>query len=406
MTTSNTCPITGASAEDPLPFPFDPPTAIAPPEEWVQLREQCPVAHVRTPQEDAYLLTRYEDVKTLLSDPRFTRSPQDEETAKAGSSPGTGSSITMIGAEHLRWRRMLSKSFTAKRMQAMRPHIRQLTDELIDDIIAGGNTADLRTALGFPLPVYVICDLLGVPAKDRDKFAHWSDHFLNLTRYEQSDVEQAMRELNDYLSAHVQLKREHPGDDLLSELTSIADEDDGRLSQQELVDTGKGLLIAGHETTANMIGKMTAMLLSRRERWEQLLADPSLVPAAVEESLRFDANLGFAMHRWVSEEIQISDTTIKPNSMVLSAIPAANRDERAFENADEMDFSRGPNPHLTFGAGPHSCLGQSLARVELATVLSALLERLPTLELAVSEDELEQRQGLLVGGLEEVPVRW
>lgn len=215
MTASNTCPITGATAEDPLPFPFEPPTAVAPPTEWTQLREQCPVAHVRTPQEDALLLTRYDDVKSLLSDPRFTRSPDDEETAKAGSSPGSGSSLNMIGEEHLRWRRLLSKSFTAKRMQAMRPHIRQLTDELIDDMISGGNAADLRTALGFPLPVYVICDLLGVPAEDRDKFAHWSDHFLNLTRYEQSDVEQAMRELNDYLTVHVQRKREQPGEDLL-----------------------------------------------------------------------------------------------------------------------------------------------------------------------------------------------
>ncbi|GAA1488697.1 cytochrome P450 [Brachybacterium sacelli] len=406
MSTTKTCPITGATAEDPLPFPFEPPTAVAPPTEWAELRAQCPVAHVRTPQEDALLLTRYEDVKTLLSDPRFTRSPDDEETAKAGSSPGSGSSLNMVGEDHKRWRRLLSRSFTAKRMQAMRPHIRHLTDELIDDMVAGGSTADLRTALGFPLPVYVICDLLGVPAEDRDRFAHWSDHFLNLTRYEQADVEQAMRELDEYLTAHVQHKREQPGEDLLSELTVIADEDDGRLSQQELVDTGKGLLIAGHETTANMIGKMAAMLLTRRERWEQLVSDPGLVPAAVEETLRFDANLGFAMHRWVSQEVRVGETTIEPDTMVLSAIPAANRDESFFEHADEMDFSRSPNPHLTFGAGPHSCLGQSLARVELATVLSALLERLPTLELAVGEDELERREGLLVGGLEEVPVRW
>lgn len=405
MSASNTCPVTGSS-EEPLDFPFDHPTALEPPKEWEQLRDKCPVAHVRTPQEDALLLTRYDDVKTLLSDPRFTRTPSAADDDKAGSSPSTGSSISMLGEEHMRWRRIVSRSFTAKKMQALRPRIREIADELIDDMVAGGTEADIRSALGFPLPVYVICELLGVSADDRAKFAYWSDHMLNLSKYSADEVQQAMGELHAYLESHVHAKREAPGDDLLSELTKLADEDDARLSHAEVVDTGIGLLVAGHETTANMIGKMTAMLLSNRERWDQLVADPSLVPAAVEEVLRFDANLGFAMHRWVTDEIEISGTTVEPNSMVLSAIPSANRDESAFENAGEMDFTRSPNPHLTFGAGPHSCLGQSLARVELATVLTALIERLPTLDLDTTEDQLERRQGLLVGGLERVPVRW
>ncbi|GAA3356375.1 hypothetical protein GCM10020366_20200 [Saccharopolyspora gregorii] len=156
-----------------------------------------------------------------------------------------------------------------------------------------------------------------------------------------------------------------------------------------------------------MIGKMAAMLLSRRERWESLLADPALVDPAVEEVLRFDANLGSTgMHRHITEPVEIGGTTIEAGSTVLALMQAANRDEDAFTDAAEMDLARTPNPHLTFGAGPHSCLGQSLARVELRTVLGALLERVPGLELAVPADDLRRREGLLVGGLEEVPVRW
>ncbi|MCA1185979.1 MULTISPECIES: cytochrome P450 [unclassified Saccharopolyspora] len=396
-----TCPVTG-HATDPLPFPFPLPTALEPPPEWRRLQQECPVARVRTViGEDALLLTRYEDVRAILADPRFTRRPLDD--AEDSSFPNT----IAQGEGHLRWRRLLSRSFTVKRMRALQPRIAGIAHELIDEMLRQGAPADLRTALGFPLPVYVICELLGVPAADRAKFAHWSDHMLNLTRYTEDEVRASGQELWNYLAEHVRAKRAEPGDDLLSELTAISDADDGRLTETELIATGQALLIAGHETTANMIGKMAAMLLSRRERWESLLADPALVDPAVEEVLRFDANLGSTgMHRHITEPVEIGGTTIEAGSTVLALMQAANRDEDAFTDAAEMDLARTPNPHLTFGAGPHSCLGQSLARVELRTVLGALLERVPGLELAVPADDLRRREGLLVGGLEEVPVRW
>jgi cytochrome P450 len=167
-----------------------------------------------------------------------------------------------------------------------------------------------------------------------------------------------------------------------------------------------GLLVAGHETTANMIGKMVSMLLCDRSRWEQLLADPSLVRSAVEESLRFDTNLGFGLRRYIGEDVEIGGHVVPAGSTVVCSMPAANRDERAFDDADTMDLARTPNPHLTFGAGPHSCLGQALARTELQVVLETLLARVPTLRLAVPVDELRRTEGLLVGGLREVPVRW
>jgi cytochrome P450 len=220
------------------------------------------------------------------------------------------------------------------------------------------------------------------------------------------------------MSAHIDAKRARPAGDLLSTLIeeSEADEEAGEdgedpdrepgLSHDELVATGMGLLIAGHETTANMIGKMVAMLLDDRGRWERLVKDPSLVRTAVEESLRFDANLGFGLRRYLGEDVEIDGRLVPAGSTVVCSMPAANRDERAFAGADDMDLGRSPNPHLTFGVGPHSCLGQALARTELQVVLETLLRRLPTLRLAVPVEELRKTEGLLVGGLSEVPVAW
>ncbi|MDP9794664.1 cytochrome P450 [Catenuloplanes nepalensis] len=385
-----------------LDYPFTPPTAVDPPAEWAELRAQCPVAHVRTSTgTDALLVTRYDAVRTMLSDPRCLRN-----TPAGDNMAGGGAAFMNDEAEHMRWRRLLSRSFTAKRMTAMEPGIARIAHELIDDMVDRGAPADLRSALGFPLPVFVICDLLGVPAKDRERFAHWSDRFLNLTRFTPEEVRRSGEELWAYMRDHVAAKREEPGDDLLSELVTVVDSADGRLSEEELIFTGQGLLIAGHETTANMIGKMAAMLLARRERWEQLLANLGLIGPAVEEVLRFDANLGFGTHRLITEDMEIDGTLITAGTQVLASMPSANRDERVFDDPDDMDLTRTPNPHLTFGAGSRSCLGQSLARVELQTTLRVLLERLPGLELAVPVEDLRRREGLLVGGLEEVPVRW
>lgn len=421
--TAGGCPFTGAGGAELPTYPFEQPSALEAPPEWAQLRQQCPVAPVRlVTGEEALLLTRYDDVKTLLADSRFSRAPLDSDApderapdAAEASAEEEGSGVNVfasapddlvVGEGHLRWRRMVNRSFTVKRVMKMQPRITEIAHELIDAMVEEGAPTDLRTALGFPLPVYVICELLGVPAADREKFAHWSDHFLNLTRYTEEEMAASGREFWAYMVEHVHAKREHPGDDLISELVEVADAEDGRLTENELVFTAQALLIAGHETTANMIGKMIAMLLSQRRRWEQLVADPSLVRSAVEETLRFDANLGFGMPRYVTEQVEIAGTVVEPGTTVVSSMSAANRDEQMFEHAEEMDLTRSPNPHITFGAGPHSCLGQSLARIELQSVLSVLLERLPSLELDVPPKELRRVEGLLVGGLQEVPVRW
>ncbi|GAA3104505.1 cytochrome P450 [Nonomuraea salmonea] len=310
------------------------------------------------------------------------------------------------GEGHQHWRRLVGRWFTAKRMAALRPAMAQIADDLIDDMVKRGAPADLKASLGFPLPVYVICDMLGVPAEDRDRFSYWSDTFLNLTRYTKEEIDAAQAEFFQYMSDHVEARRAQPGEDLLSELLAAGGPEQGGLSDLQVLVTGMGLLVAGHETTANMIGKMVAMLLAERSRWERLLDEPALIRTTVEESLRMDANSGFGLPRYLPVESEVGGEVLPKGTTVICSMAAANRDESAFEHAGEMDLTRSPNPHLAFGSGAHSCLGQSLARTELQVVLEVLLRRLPSLELAVPVTELERVEGLAVGGLRTLPVRW
>ncbi|MFF0248741.1 cytochrome P450 [Streptosporangium sandarakinum] len=402
-----------SAEEQVLNYPIPTDAALEPPAEWAELRGRCPVAPVRLPSGDqATLLTRYEDVKRVLADPRFTRRLTAPDAARLSAEGGGVFSSEMAqiipdgGEEHLHWRRLVIKWFTARRMAALRPAMTRIAEDLVDDMIKRGAPADLKASLGFPLPVYVICDMLGVPAADRDRFSYWSDTMLNLTRYDGAEIAAAQGEFFQYMSDHVAAKRAEPGDDLLSELIAAGGPEDGGLSDVQIVVTGIALLVAGHETTANMIGKMVSMLLADRSRWERLLADPSLIRTAVEESLRLDANSGFGLPRYLNEEAEVGGAVLPRGTTVVCSMAAANRDEDAFGDAAEMDLTRSPNQHLAFGSGSHSCLGQALARTELQVVLEVLLRRLPALELAVPAAELERVEGLAVGGLRTVPVRW
>ncbi len=399
------------SHTEPLPrFPFEAATALEPPAEWAEFREKCPVARVALASGDeAALITRYDDVKTVLSDPRFTRPTPADNAARVADTESGGvfnsemaTVLPQHGEAHLKWRRLLGKWFTAKRMNALRPGMAAMAEQLIDEMVAKGAPGDLKAGLAFPLPVWVICDMLGVPDTDRDRFAHWSDVMLSMTRYTQAEFDAAQAEFGRYMGGHIARKRAEPGADILSAL--IAEGVDW--SDAMLTATGIGLLIAGHETTANMIAKMTAMLLADRGRWEQLLADPSLVRTAVEEALRADANAGVGMQRYLTEDFEVGGTVLPAGTTAMCSMAAANRDESAFANAAELDLTRSPNPHLAFGAGAHACLGQPLARTELQVVLEVLLRKLPNLELAVPADELRRVEGLAVGGLRELPVRW
>ncbi|GGT36593.1 cytochrome P450 [Streptomyces chromofuscus] len=400
--------------EQPLTYPMYGRTALAAPEAWERLRQRCPVARVTLPSGDeATLLTRYDDVRQVLADPRFGRLPTADGAARIAENESGGvfggemaTAVPQRGERHQRWRRTVGRWFTARRMNALRPGIEAMAGRLVEEMREHGHPADLRAHLAFPLPVRVICKLLGVPDADRDRFAHWSDTLLNLTRYTQEEIDTAQADFTAYMSAHIAAERRRPGDDLLGELITAEDTDGHRMSERELVATGQGLLVAGHETTANMIGKMVAMLLADRRRWERLLAEPALARSAVEEALRFDANPGIGIPRYLDAPAEVGGTVLPPGTTVVCSMAAANRDDSAFEAAGEMALDRSPNPHLAFGAGPHACLGQGLARIELTVVLDMLLRRLPTLELAVPAADLRPLEGLAVGGLSEVPVRW
>jgi cytochrome P450 len=400
--------------EQQLNYPLPRTAALEPPAEWEILRSQCPVASVRMPSGDeAALLTRYADVRQVLSDTRFGRLLNAPDAARISDTESGGvfnsemaTVLPQTGEGHERWRRMVGKWFTVKRMAALRPGIEAMANQLIDAMVAAGQPADLKAALAFPLPVWVICDLLGVPDSDRDRFAHWSDAMLNLDRYAQVEMDAAQAEFVDYMTGHITARRGRAGEDLLSELLVATDAQGRGLTEAELVATGQGLLVAGHETTANMIAKMVAMLLADRRRWEQVRADRTLIRSAVEEALRFDTNLGFGMVRYIDQDIEVGEARISSGTTVVCDMAAANRDETAFTDAGDMDLTRSPNTHLAFGAGPHSCLGQSLARTELQTVLGVLLDRLPSLDLAVPADDLRRVDGLVVGGLRDLPVRW
>ncbi|SDK47782.1 cytochrome P450 [Nonomuraea jiangxiensis] len=399
-------------------FPFDRPTALEPPPLLAELREKCPVAHVRLPSGDtATMVTRYDDARAVMADPRFSRNLAREGAARLSTTEDgglfsrrrDGSASVGEGQDHMRWRRLLSGWFTARKMEVWRPRVQAMTDDLLDAMLAKGSPGNLSAGLGLPLPVRVICALIGAPSEDQDKFAHWSRVMLTLTRYTQDEVDRAYQEFTAYVSDLVDRNRADPGDDLLSELTQISDAEDGRLSQGELIATVRGLLLAGHETTSNMIAIMVAMLLSDRERYEAVIDDPELVPGTVEEVLRLDSTLSAigGVPRFLTEDIELSGTKCPAGSTMIPNVPAANRDPDKFPDPDRFDPRRENSAqHLTFGAGRHYCLGQPLARVELQVVLSTLIRRLPGLRLRDSADRLQLRTGGMSGGLQDVWVTW
>ncbi|MEV4111220.1 cytochrome P450 [Nonomuraea sp. NPDC049695] len=394
-------------------YPFSRDKALEPPQEWAELQDRCPVAHIRLPSGDtAQLLTRYEDVRSVLADGRFRRGGEGaariSTTEDGGIFARNSDSRVREGEGHLRWRRLLNKSFTIRKMETWRPRVQRMADELVDDLVKSGSPANLSAGLGLPLPVRVICALVGAPSRDQDKFAHWSQVMLTLTRYTQEEVRQTYEEFGAYVSALVEEKRANPGDDLLSELTQISDSEDGRLSHEELITTVMALLLAGHETTSNMIAIMTAMLLAEPERYQAVIDDPELIPGTVEEVLRLDTTLSvIGFPRVATEDTELSGTVVPAGGTVIPCRPAANRDPRKFDDPERFDPRReNAAQHLSFGVGAHYCLGQPLARLELQVVLGTLTRRLPTLRLRDSADELRLRTGLLSGGLQDVWVAW
>jgi cytochrome P450 len=311
------------------------------------------------------------------------------------SRPLPGTLPTTDPPEHTRLRKLVSGAFSHRRIEATRPWVRALCEELADDVVDG---ADLRQVFALPLPIQVICTLLGVPYADRERFRGWVELSYSLEMSERTRVEAAMAGLLEYMGSLVAAKRrERRSEDLLDELCATP------LTHDELVAFALNLLVAGHETSANQITSFVATLLRERGRWERLVAEPSLVPSAVEELMRFTRLSEVGQLRVALEDVEIAGVVVRAGDGVMASIGSANRDPRAFDAPDELDLARTPNQHLALGVGPHFCLGAQLARIELQEALRVLTRRFPGLRAARPVEDLAWRR-VLVSGLAELPV--
>jgi nocardicin N-oxygenase len=393
----------------PRAFPFAGQNGLVIDPVFEQLRATEPVSRIRLPHGgDAWLLTRYEDNRALLTDRRFSRAAAvGPETPRVTVEPAGGSAMTILDPpEHTRLLRLVAPAFSARRIERLRPRIADVTTELLDRMVAAGPPADLVAAFALPLPITVICELLGVPVADQPRFTGLAGRLLSTSAYTRQEVRDAVDELSDYLCDLIELRRAQPADDLLSVLVHAHDTDD-RLSEQELVTLCGTLLSAGYENVANTIANATLLLTGRPALLARLRAEPELVPAAVEEMLRYlMSGLGVSHPRIATEDVVIAGVPIRAGDAVFASLPAANHDPDVFADPDRVDFDRTTNGHLAFGYGPHTCLGAQLARAELAVALVALVETLPGLRLAVPVDEVDWKSGLTVRGPRTLPVAW
>ncbi|MFJ8490050.1 cytochrome P450 [Streptomyces sp. NPDC094038] len=387
-----------------------------------ELRQTGPALPVTTPNGlRTWLVTRYEDARTLLADPRLSKdmrvgrdliprnfadpAKREEFLKEAGDQSQFPQvlSVHMLDSDppdHTRLRRLVGRAFTARRMASLRPRIAELTDELLAGIARHRRT-DLMEALAFPVPFTVICWLLGVPPDDRTEFRRWSN--LLVSGAGTDEVRQASADMIGYLRALIDAKRAAADDDLLSDLVHATDEGD-RLTPDELISMAFLLLVAGHETTVNLIGNGALALLRHPRVREQLAADETLWPAAIEEFLRYDGPVTNATWRFTTEPVEVGDVVIPEGEFVTISLGAAARDPKRHEAPDRLDIGRDNSGGLAFGHGVHHCLGAPLARLEGHVVLSRLFARFPGLRLAETADTLRWRSSLMMRGLEKLPV--
>lgn len=313
--------------------------------------------------------------------------------------------------DHAWMRRLLARSFSARRLAGLRPRVQDLVDRVLDDLARRRPPADFHECVSFPLPALVICELLGVPFADRDDFRRWSDEAADMSDQARSSA--GLAALWQYIRQLVARKLDDPADDVLSDLLAVHREDAAAFPLDRVAELGTGLLFAGHETTVGAIDRGVVLLLTHPVQREALQRDRATVATAVEEILRSlfpdqqpqTERVG-GLPRWTNTELTVAGVTIPAGDLVLLSVRDANNEEQVFGTADEFDVSRPNNPHLTFGHGPHFCAGATLARMELQALFGTLFERFPTLRLAVPAEELNVRAVKLTGGLDALPVTW
>ncbi|GAA1110454.1 cytochrome P450 [Kitasatospora arboriphila] len=398
-------------------FAADPYPAYA----W--LREHAPVHRTTLPSGvDAWLVTRYADARQALADARLSKNPvhHSEQAHRSGrvGIPGERQADLMTHLlnidppDHTRLRRLVSKAFTPRRVAEFEPRVQQLTDRLIDSF-AGRGTADLIHEFAFPLPIYAICDLLGVPPEDQDDFRDWAGMMLRHTKPGQpggqrGGVGRAVKRIRTYLAELIHRKRADLGDDLISGLIRASDHGE-HLTENEAAAMAFILLFAGFETTVNLIGNGLHALLrnpGQRALLQESVArgESGLLETGVEELLRYDGPVELATWRFATRPLTIGGVEIPVGDPVLVVLAAADRDPARFSDENTLDLARADNPHLGFGHGIHYCIGAPLARLEGRAALATLLTRLPDLALDADPADLRWRGGLIMRGLRELPV--
>jgi cytochrome P450 len=377
---------------------------------YATLRREEPLTRVRLPYgEPAWLATRYADVKTVLGDPRFsvaTAVDRDEPRCRPHAI-GPGTIMSLDPPEHTRLRRLVANAFTVRRIEELRPRVQQIADELIDTMLAKGAPADLVEDFALPLPITVICELLGVPVEDRADFRLWSDAFLSTSKFTVDEIIAHRGRLRTYIAALLAARREAPQDDLLTALVTARDEEH-RLSEEELLSLSEAILVAGHETTATQIPNFVYTLLAHPDQLAALRADLDLVPQSIEELLRFTPLGGGSFQsRYALEDVDLGGVTVRAGQPVVVAIHSANRDEIVYTGPDQLDLHRHEATHIGFGHGPHHCLGAPLARMELQVALATLVYRLPGLRLAGdAQDAIVWKSGISTRGPQHMPITW
>ncbi|MFE0681254.1 cytochrome P450 [Streptomyces sp. NPDC058961] len=377
---------------------------------YAELRTQGPVHRIRMPEgAEAWLVVGYEAGRAALADGRLSKEWRN-------AAPGLGvrpvsAGITMLSSDapdHTRLRKLVTRAFTPRRVDELAPRVQEMTDGFVDAMLAAPDRrADLVEALSFPLPITVICELIGVPALDQDAFRHWSNISLSAPLLE--DRLAASRSTNGYLKRLLEDKRAQPGDDLISALIHTADQEGGdRLSQNELLGMAWVLLVAGHETTVNLISNGMLALLRHPDQLAALRADfDGLIDNAVEEMLRYDGPVETPTYRFTREPVDIAGTLVPGGGdLVLVALADADRDPARYPEPDRFDIRRDARGHVAFGHGIHYCLGAPLARLEARIAVRTLLDRCPDLALDIDPAALPWRTGMMIRGPQRLPVRW
>lgn len=381
---------------------------------FARLREQGPLVFVPDfgGMGGAWIVTRYDDAVALLKDPRLTKDarklllPEDgqksaEEYSLRSLLPVEQSMLMVDPPDHTRLRALVSKAFTPRMIEQLRPRIQQIADELLDAVQARG-TMDLIADFAVPLPITVISEMLGIPTAVRQQFRTWTQTIVD-EQPEQEARMSALKAFLHYIQTLLEEKRRHPGSDLISGLVQ-AEEHGDMLGENELIATIFLLIIAGHETTVNLIGNGTLALLQHPDQMRLLQHDPTLIASAVEELLRYTSPVSLSDERWATEDISLYGQTIRKGELVYAALTAANTDAQRFHNPEALELTRQENQHLAFGKGIHFCLGAPLARLEGQIALSTLLGRLPDLHLASDPEQLRWTRNHMLRGLTSLPV--